>query len=871
MEVILFALLTVVLVLLWNRVGSLTRKLEQHEKLLKVLRSEHRSAPAPAPTAAAPTEQPVSGWNAPPPSAEPVPRTPQAAARHAPSPSQPHSAPPPQSVAVRLVREYFTGGNLVVRVGVIVLFFGVAFLLKYAAEHVQLSIKMRLIAVTVGALGLFALGWRLRERRRGFSLALQGGAIGVLYLTLFVALRLYGLLSPAATFALMAALGVVSCLLAVRQDALALAMLGATGGFLAPVLASTGQGSHVVLFSYYALLNLFIGAQAWFKAWRPLNLLAFIFTFGVGAVWGVTRYEPSQFATTEPFLIYFFMAFVAIAILFAYRTAPRLTHYVDGTLVFGAPVVAMAMQMELVRDMDHGRAWSALVAGVVYLGLAAWLHGTQRDTLRLLKESFLAIGAAFLTLAVPLWMDDTWTVATWALEGAALVWIGLRQSRWLPTASGVLLQLAAAVAWLMQDDVSQALNPVANAHCMGGLLLSIAGLISARVASQPDTILKAFGQAPAHLLLAWGLGWWFYASGHEVQEFVPAAWDSGAFVALCAVTALACGVLVRPLAWPALRVPALLLLPLMMLAAGAYGMLQLHPFSEGGWLAWPFAFAVLWLNLWRHETALPGQIAASLHGYSLWLAGLLISWELVWQVQQVTAPESAWAGAAWGIVPTLMLASLAGDPHGKWWPLRSYPEAFRSWIASVIAASLAVWSLWLNWTSSGAAAPWPYLPLANPVDMAVGLALLSIARWLVMVWRAESALFDREQQPWMIGALAGTAFVWLNAMLFRTLHHWRGVPYQLDALMADTAVQAALSIFWTLLALGTMLWANRTGQRALWFVGAGLMAVVVAKLFLVDLVHVGTLARIVSFLVTGGLMLVIGYFSPLPPKSRAAA
>jgi uncharacterized membrane protein len=69
-----------------------------------------------------------------------------------------------------------------------------------------------------------------------------------------------------------------------------------------------------------------------------------------------------------------------------------------------------------------------------------------------------------------------------------------------------------------------------------------------------------------------------------------------------------------------------------------------------------------------------------------------------------------------------------------------------------------------------------------------------------------------------------------------------------------------------------MLWANRNKLRVSWFGGAGLMAVVVAKLFLVDLVHVGTLPRIVSFLVVGGLMLVIGYFSPLPPvKTEAAA
>jgi uncharacterized membrane protein len=65
-----------------------------------------------------------------------------------------------------------------------------------------------------------------------------------------------------------------------------------------------------------------------------------------------------------------------------------------------------------------------------------------------------------------------------------------------------------------------------------------------------------------------------------------------------------------------------------------------------------------------------------------------------------------------------------------------------------------------------------------------------------------------------------------------------------------------------------MLWANRSLQRVVWFCGAALMAVVLVKLFLVDLARIGTVPRIVSFLGVGGLMLVIGYYSPLPPATR---
>jgi uncharacterized membrane protein len=88
-------------------------------------------------------------------------------------------------------------------------------------------------------------------------------------------------------------------------------------------------------------------------------------------------------------------------------------------------------------------------------------------------------------------------------------------------------------------------------------------------------------------------------------------------------------------------------------------------------------------------------------------------------------------------------------------------------------------------------------------------------------------------------------------------------------MFASTLVQTSLTIFWTLLALGTMLLAARQHRRAAWLAGAALLAVVVAKLFLVDLSRIGSIERIVSFVGVGLLMLVVGYFSPLPPVKEA--
>ena len=121
----------------------------------------------------------------------------------------------------------------------------------------------------------------------------------------------------------------------------------------------------------------------------------------------------------------------------------------------------------------------------------------------------------------------------------------------------------------------------------------------------------------------------------------------------------------------------------------------------------------------------------------------------------------------------------------------------------------------------------------------------------------------------VIAAVAGLSFVWVNAVLIRTLHRWAGVPFDLDAVTRSTLVQTSLSIFWTLLALATMLVATRRTARVVWITGACLLAVTIVKLFAVDLSRVGTVERIVSFLGVGLLTLVIGYFSPLPPSATS--
>ena len=111
--------------------------------------------------------------------------------------SRPSTKIPAKPSVLDTVRQWLVGGNTIVKAGVAILFVGLAFLAKYAAEHTQVPVEFRLAGIGLAAVVLLVFGWRLRLSRPGYAQVLQGGSIAVLYLTLFAAFRFYGCSPPA--------------------------------------------------------------------------------------------------------------------------------------------------------------------------------------------------------------------------------------------------------------------------------------------------------------------------------------------------------------------------------------------------------------------------------------------------------------------------------------------------------------------------------------------------------------------------------------------------------------------------------------------------------------------------------------------------
>ncbi len=771
-----------------------------------------------------------------------------------------------------MLKDFFTTGNVVVKVGAVVLFFGVAFLLKYAAENSLFPIEFRLMAVAAAGLAMLVLGWRLRTEKLEYGLILQGIGVGVLYLTSFAGSKFYHVLPVSFTLIIMLLLVVLAGVLAVRQDAKSLAIFGTIGGFLAPILMSTDSGNHIMLFSYYALLNVGVLGLAWFKSWRLLNLIGFVFTFMISAVWGYKAYQADYFSSTEPFLILFFLFYLLISILFALKQAPRLKGYVDGSLVFGLPLVAFALQSRLVAPFEYGGAISAAVIGILYLVLAKILWKPEKNGVRLLAESFLALGIVFVSLVIPLIFDGRWTAAMWSLEGAALVWVGLRQSQIISRGFGLLLAFGAAVAFLY--DIYAPLPssmPILNSAFIGMLLVSLAALLIAYLYDKNQAKLLIFEQELSMIILAWGLFWWFAAGLIEIERFVSTAYQLKVSLLFIALTTFSQLVLSYKLNWSRILLSSVLLTPVMLLVLIASAVITHSdsPLAYLGFLAWPIAFVVHLMLLCKHEQQWPKVLVKLWHAAGLAMGILLLGWVALSWVDGISGLSRLWSSCALAITAAVMAGSLMWQGERITWPVNQFKQAYYTWGLLPIMALLLIWQLvWFS--KAGESRLFAYIPVLNPLDLTQIIVFVVMAYWLWFINKSKETQLLPMQPRLIFGAIAAMGFAWVNVVMARTIHFFVGVNYHFDALMASDSFQMATSIVWTLIAILFMMMSSKRASRLFWFAGAGLLALVVVKLFFVDLAGSGSVSRIVSFLVVGVLMLVVGYFSPLPPKTKQA-
>ncbi|HEY2967516.1 MAG TPA: DUF2339 domain-containing protein [Casimicrobiaceae bacterium] len=774
------------------------------------------------------------------------------------------------SAAAPSLWSWFTDGNAMVRVGIVVLFFGVAFLLSYFAEHVTIPIELQFSSVALAGAAMIGVGAWLSNARRAYALALVGGGLGVLYLTTFAAFQLVPLLSPPSAFALLAVIAVLAVMLSLAFDAQALAALAALGGLLAPVLVET-VSEPVPLFAYVAAVNAVILGIAWFRAWRALDLVGFGGTFVLGLWWGYDFYDPAYFPIVEPFLAAFFLAYVAVPIVHALRGAGD--RRVDAMLIFGVPMVALALQALLVQDMRYGLAWTAAIIAAMYGFLWRALRQTKNTATVTLAAAFGALAVIFATLTVPLAVDARWTSAIWAVEAAGVYWMGCREDRVFARGFALVLQFAAGIVFLVGGFDEFAAPAFANRQFLGSVAIALSAFASVRLGDHRGTALPAGERSLLHLLFGWGCVWWLGGGLAEIARHVAARPEAHVMLAWIAGSVAIAALLARPLRWPRLESTAVVLLPALALSLAHDVTHGRTSVTEYGWAIYPLAWALHFALLYRGEARAAADVNKTA-GLRPWLAAahavgaLLLLGQVAWEAGEWTArvaPRgSVWAACA-HLAPLVLylLAVTRAERATKGqlqWPLRTFGDAYAATAGAVVAVALGLGFAALAVLNPGDPRPLPYVPLANSLDLTLAVALAALFLWAKRHAGAAAQTLYR----W----LGVGAFIVLNGIVVRTVHHWLGVPWQLHALIASRPLQAALTLTWTVAALAAMVVATKRALRILWLTGAGLLAAVIVKLFAIDLAALSGLTRVVAFLGVGALLLIIGYIAPLPPASK---
>ena len=404
-----------------NRIDELSRRMGALESELFRLRQSRpsepskptaaTSAPPPEPVAPAPVMPPkpevvppivlppktappepiIIGLPSSPPSFSPplLPATPKL--------GSPEGLPPVTSAREPLHRpepkinwEQFMGVKGFAWLGGFALFLGVAFFVKYSFDNNLVPPELRVAIGFLAGLGLLVGGVVMsRKNFPVLSQTLCATGVVILYAVTFACRSIYHFefFGAVPTFLLMALITATAFLLAVRLNALVVAILGMLGGFLTPILLSTGEDNPLGLFGYIAILDLGLLVVALVRRWHFLAMLAALGTAILQIGWAGKFFVSGQYFAGDKILI-------ALAVL----------------LGFNALWLAANRVAKRRGQINPWFSGPALGLAVVALAFTAWFLGFSQ----LAQRPWLMFGFVFLIDLVAMavaWLDETVSAA----------------------------------------------------------------------------------------------------------------------------------------------------------------------------------------------------------------------------------------------------------------------------------------------------------------------------------------------------------------------------------------------------------------------------------------------------------------------------
>ena len=445
----------------------------------------------------------------------------------------------------------------------------------------------------------------------------------------------------------------------------------------------------------------------------------------------------------------------------------------------------------------------------------------------------------------------------------------MRQERLGVRVFAILLQAGAAFFFLLDFHQRTGVSPIFNPLFLGFLLLSLSAFAISFFSDCLHRENGKKGQAVSIFFLFTGCLWWLFGGLHEIDRFVVFCYEPWVTLFFISMSCITASILATHLNWQRLCYPAMGNLAAIYLI-GMSVLLSQNPehfFIDYGVFAWIAAISIHFTILYREDQRWPQKIIRSQHIAGLWFMIFLLGYESVWGIEHNLHWQQPWPQLSWGLIPAAALWLLLAYGAALSWPIARFKKDYLGHGIALPAACLALWHFVMNFRAE-AAAPFSYLPVLNALELSQIFVTVFLLKWLLAQPKIESLWGEREPLRYITYGLFAMSFIWLNASIARAVHVYAEIPYRMNRLWDSFAFQASVSLLWGISALLLTIIAHRRSQRGLWVTGAVLLGLEVAKLFLVDLSGSGSVSRIVSFIAVGCIMMLIGYFAPMPPGEK---
>jgi uncharacterized membrane protein len=340
--------------------------------------------------------------------------------------------------------EKFIGENLVSKIGIAILVLAIGFFVKYAIDNNWIGESGRVaIGVACGGI-LIALAHRLRNTYKAFSSVLVGGGLAVLYFTIALAYHQFHLFSQPIAFVIMILITAFAVMLSILYNRQEVAVIALLGGFITPFLVSNGSGNYIALFSYLLVLNTGLLVIAYYKAWRLLNILAFILTTILFAGWlfslayntAATTYKNAWGFATAFYLLFFF-------INIAHNIKEKKQFLAsDFGILLANTCIYFSASLYLINAMQANSYRGFFSASMAIFNLAAsYILFRNQKTDKNILYLLIGLTLTFISLTAPLQLHGNYITLFWASEMVLLYWLFLRSDI-------KIIKMAAWLVWI---------------------------------------------------------------------------------------------------------------------------------------------------------------------------------------------------------------------------------------------------------------------------------------------------------------------------------------------------------------------------------------------------------------------------------------